>query len=97
MRSSCLDLASADHLPLCVDLAEEDEEFMSELRPVDKIMYPDDDSDEVTDDEHEYNPVNLLRLKGRSKANIYLGDICDCLESRGYTSEAKSSKGLIHT
>ena len=33
MRSLCLDLASAeDHLPLCVDLAEEtweDEEFMS--------------------------------------------------------------------
>ena len=64
MRSLCLDLASAeDHLPLCVDLAEEtweEEEFMSGLGPVDKVMCPDNDSDEVTDDEREDDPVNLL-------------------------------------
>ena len=47
-------LASAeDHLPLCADLAEEtweDERCVSGLGLVDKVMGPDDDSDEVPDD-----------------------------------------------
>jgi len=56
------DLASAeDQVPVCAEFADDkwDEEFMSELGPADKIMCRGYDSDEVTDDEDEVDPVEL--------------------------------------
>ena len=68
---------------------------MSELGPVDKVMSQDDDSDEITDYEHEDDLEQLPGLKSLCEAITCLGDICDFLKTRGYTSEANNSSGLL--
>ena len=61
------DVVSAeDHLPTCAEFADDtwNKQFMSELRPADKVMCPDDDSVEATDDdEDETTPIEMPHLK----------------------------------
>ena len=68
---------------------------MSELGPADKILCQGYDSDKVTDEEDEVDPVELPHLKSLSEAITCLGDICEFLESSGYTKEANSSNSLL--
>ena len=89
------DLASAeDHLPICAEFADDtwNEQFMSELGPADKVMYVDNDCDEATDDDKdEATPTEVPRLKSLSEA-FACPDVCDFLESKGYTRESQQLK-----
>ena len=90
------DLASAeDDVSICAEFADDkwDEEFMSELGPANKLMCPDEDSDDEDSDPMEVPPP---RLKSSDEAISCLGDICDFLEYRGYTKEANNSNALLN-
>ena len=69
---------------------------MSDLRPANKLMCPDDDSDEDSDGEGP-NAMEVPPpcLKSLNEAISCLGDISDFLENRGYTNEANSSHSLL--
>lgn len=91
-----LDLISAeDDVPVCAEFADDtwDEEFMSELGPVNKLMCPDDASDEDSDGDTMEEPAPHLKSLG--EAISCLEDVCNFLEKRGYTKEANSSNSLL--
>ena len=56
---------------------------MSELDLVDKLLRPDDDSDEEPEDEDQDEPAHLPRFRRFSETITCLKDICDFLEDRG--------------
>ena len=71
-------VSAEDHLLICAEFADDvwNEQFMSELGPAEKMMCPDNDSDEATnDDEDEPTPIEMPCLKSLSQA-ISLSSRC---------------------
>ena len=70
---------------------------MSELGPADKLLCPDDNSDDADSNDEDATSMEESppRLKCLDEAISCLGDICDLLENRGYTNEANSSNALL--
>ena len=57
---------------------------LSLVLQLERILCPDDDSDEVTNDEYEDDLVKLPCFNSLSEAITHLGDICNFLKSTGW-------------
>ena len=86
-------------MPVCAEFADDkwDEEFMSELGPADKLLCPDDNSDDADSNDEDATAMEESppRLKCLDEVISCLDDIRDFLENRGYTKEANSSNALL--